>query len=74
MALVNGCNRLSPRLFNEIGRLKLPMKKVVQIYGSNQDEHDAALLDRADLVIGSDIPAGEIAAKLRETLSRLSSQ
>ncbi len=72
MALVNGQNRLSPRLFNEIGRLKLPMKKVVQIYGSNQDEHDTALLDRADLVIGSDVPAGEIAPRLREVLSRLS--
>ncbi len=74
MALVNGHHRLSPRLFNEIGRLKLPIKKIVQIYGSNQDEHDAALLDRADLVIGSDVPAGEIATKLRETLSRLSVQ
>jgi signal transduction histidine kinase len=74
MALVNGHNRLSSRLFNEIGRLKLPMKKVVQIYGSNQDEHDTALLERADLVIGSEIPAGEIATKLREALSRLSSQ
>jgi hypothetical protein len=74
MALVNGQNRLSPRLFNEIGRLKLPMKKVVQIYGSNQDEHDPALLDRADLVIGSDVPGGEIATRLREVLSRLSIQ
>lgn len=72
MALVNGHNRLSPRLFNEIGRLKLPIKKVVQIYGSNEDEHDRTLLDKADLVIGSDIPAGEIASKLREVLSRLS--
>jgi signal transduction histidine kinase len=72
MALVNGQNRLSPRLFNEIGRLKLPMKKVVQIYGSNQDEHDTALLDRADLVIGWDVPANEIAPRLREVLSRLS--
>jgi signal transduction histidine kinase len=72
MALVNGQNRLSPRLFNEIGRLKLPMKKVVQIYGSNQDEHDSVLLDRADLVIGSDVPAGEIASRLRDVLSRLS--
>jgi hypothetical protein len=72
MALVNARNRLSPRLFNEIGRLKLPIKKIVQIYGSNEDEHDKALLDRADLVIGSDIPAGEIAHKLREVLSRLS--
>lgn len=72
MALVNGQNRLSPRLFNEIGRLKLPMKKVVQIYGSNQDDHDPALLDRADLVIGSDVPATEIAVRLREVLSRLS--
>ncbi|HTG43470.1 MAG TPA: ATP-binding protein [Verrucomicrobiae bacterium] len=71
MALVNGQNRLSPRLFNEIGRLKLPIKKVVQIYGSNQDEHDGALLDCADLVIGADIPPGEIASKLREVLSRL---
>ncbi len=71
MALVNGQNRLSPRLFNEIGRLKLPMKKVVQIYGSNEDEYDTALLDRADLVIGSDVPAGEIASRLREVLSRL---
>lgn len=72
MALVNGKNRLSPRLFNEISRLKLPMKKVVQIYGSNQDEHDTALLDRADLIIGADVPEGEIAPRLREVLSRLS--
>jgi signal transduction histidine kinase len=72
MAVVNGQNRLSPRLFNEIGRLKLPIKKVVQIYGSNEDEHDKALLEKADMVIGSDIPAGEIAGKLREVLSRLS--
>ena len=72
MAVVNGQNRLSPRLFNEIGRLKLPIKKVVQIYGSNEDEHDKALLEKADMVIGSDIPAGEIASKLREVLSRLS--
>jgi nitrogen-specific signal transduction histidine kinase len=72
MALVNGQSRLSPRLFNEIGRLKLPIKKVVQIYGSNEDEHDRALLRQADLVIGSDIPAGEIASKLRDVLSRLS--
>ena len=72
MALVNGKNRLSPRLFNEIARLKLPMKKIVQIYGLNQDEHDSALLERADLVIGSDTPAVEIAGKLLEALSRLS--
>jgi signal transduction histidine kinase len=72
MAVVNGHNRLSARLFNEIGRLKLPIKKVVQIYGSNEDEHDQGLLDKADMVIGSDIPAGEIAGKLREALTRLS--
>ena len=71
MALVNGQARLSPRLFNEIARLKLPIRKVVQICGSNEDEHDRALLDKADMVIGSDIPAGEIAGKLREVLSRL---
>ncbi len=71
MALVNGRNRISPRLFNEIGRLKLPIKKVVQIYGSNEDEHDRTLLDAADMVIGSGIPEGEIAGKLREVLSRL---
>ena len=72
MAVVNGQNRLSPRLFNEIGRLKLPIKKVVQIYGSNEDDHDKALLEKADMVIGSDIPAGEIANKLREVIARLS--
>jgi two-component system cell cycle sensor histidine kinase/response regulator CckA len=72
LAVVNGQNRLSPRLFNEIGRLKLPIKKVVQIHGSNEDEHDKALLEKADMVIGSDIPAGEIANKLREVISRLS--
>jgi hypothetical protein len=72
MALMNGHNRVSPRLFNEIGRLKLPIKKVVQIYGSNEDEHDRAVLKQADLVIGSEIPAGEIASRLREVLSRLS--
>lgn len=72
MAVVNGHNRLSPRLFNEIGRLKLPIKKVVQIYGRNEDEHERGLLDKADMVIGSDTPAGEIAGKLREVLSRLS--
>ena len=71
MTLVNGQNRISPRLFNEIGRLKLPIKKVVQIYGSNEDEHDPHLLDAADMVIGSETPAGEIASKLREVLSRL---
>lgn len=71
MAVVNGQNRLSPRLFNEIGRLKLPIKKVVQIYGSNEDEHDPGLLDKADMVIGSSVPEGEIAMKLREVLSRL---
>jgi hypothetical protein len=73
MALVNGENRLSPRLFNEIGRLKLPIKKIVQIYGSNEDEHDRTLLDAADMVIGSDTPGSEIASKLREALSRLPS-
>jgi hypothetical protein len=52
--------------------LKLPIKKVVQIHGSNEDEHDKALLEKADMVIGSDIPAGEIANKLREVISRLS--
>ncbi|MGZ8920448.1 MAG: two-component system sensor histidine kinase NtrB [Limisphaerales bacterium] len=72
VAVVNGHNRLSPRLFNEIGRLKLPIKKVVQIHGSNEDEHDRALLDKADMVIGSDTPAGEIAGKVREAISRLS--
>jgi signal transduction histidine kinase len=72
MALVNGQNRLSPRLFNEIGRLKLPIKKVVQIYGSNEDEHDQALLKQADLVISSEVPAGDIASKLRDVLSKLS--
>jgi signal transduction histidine kinase len=72
VAVVNGQNRLSPRLFNEIGRLKLPIKKVVQIHGSNEDDHDKALLDKADMVIGSDIPASEIANKLREAISRLS--
>ena len=72
MAVVNGQNRLSPRLFNEIGRLKLPIKKVVQIHGSNEDDHDKALLEKADMVIGSDIPAGEIANKLREVIARLS--
>lgn len=72
VAVVNGQNRLSPRLFNEIGRLKLPIKKVVQIHGSNEDDHDKALLEKADMVIGSDIPAGEIANKLREVISRLS--
>jgi hypothetical protein len=71
MAMVNGQNRISPRLFNEIGRLKLPIKKVVQIYGSNVDEHDRNLLEAADMVIGSEIPAGEIACKLREVLSRV---
>jgi signal transduction histidine kinase len=72
MAVVNGHNRLSPRLFNEIGRLKLPIKKVVQIHGCNEDEHDKALLEKADMVIGSDVPASEIANKLREVISRLS--
>ena len=72
MAVVNGQNRLSPRLFNEIGRLKLPIKKIVQIYGSNEDEHDKTLLEKADMVIGSDTPASEIANKLREVISRLS--
>ena len=72
MAVVNGHNRLSSRLFNEIGRLKLPIKKVVQIHGSNEDEHDRALLDTADMVIGSDMPASDIAGKLREAISRLS--
>lgn len=71
MAVVNGQNRLYPRLFNEIGRMKLPIKKVVQIYGSNEDEYDPALLDKADMVIGSAVPPGEIAMKLREALSRL---
>jgi hypothetical protein len=71
MAVVNGHNRLSPRLFNEIGRLKLPIKKIVQIHGSNEDEYDKALLEKADMVIGSDIPAGEIAGKLREVIARL---
>ena len=74
MALVNGVNRVSPRLFNEIGRLKLPIKKVVQIYGSNVDEFDQNLLEAADLVIGAEVPGGEIASKLREALSRLPSQ
>ena len=74
VAVVNGHNRLSPRLFNEIGRLKLPIKKVVQIHGSNEDEHDRALLDKADMVIGSDTPAGEIAGKVREAISRLSAE
>jgi signal transduction histidine kinase len=73
MAMVNGENRISPRLFNEIGRLKLPIKKVVQVYGSNEDEYDRNLLASADMVIGSETPAGEIASKLREVLSRLSS-
>lgn len=70
MALVNGQNRISSRLFNEISRMKLPIKKIVQIYGSNEDEHDTSLLERADFVIRSDIPTNEIAAKVREVLSR----
>ncbi|HEX7860773.1 MAG TPA: ATP-binding protein [Verrucomicrobiae bacterium] len=72
MALVNGQNRLSSRLFNEIGRMKLPIKKVVQIHGCNEDEYDKALLEKADMIIGSDVPAGEIAGKLRDVISRLS--
>ncbi|HET6406969.1 MAG TPA: ATP-binding protein, partial [Chthoniobacteraceae bacterium] len=72
LAVVNGHNRLSPRLFNEIGRLKLPIKKIVQIHGCNEDEYDKALLEKADMIIGSDTPAGDIAGKLREVISRLS--
>lgn len=70
LALVNGKNRVSSRLFNEISRMKVPIKKIVQIYGSNEDEHDTGLLERADFVIRSDLPANEIAAKVREVLSR----
>jgi signal transduction histidine kinase len=72
MALLNGQTRLSQRLFNEVGRLKLPIKKIVQIYGSNQDEHDPEVLGLADLVLGAEIPAGEIASRVREVLCKLS--
>lgn len=70
LALVNGQNRISSRLFNEISRMKMPMKKIVQIYGSNEDEHDTGLLERADFVIRPEIPSSEIPAKVREVLSR----
>lgn len=71
MALLNGHGRISSRLFNEISRMKMPIKKIVQIYGSNEDEHDPVLLERADFVISSDIPPMEIAGKVREALGRL---
>jgi two-component system, cell cycle sensor histidine kinase and response regulator CckA len=70
IALLNGNGRFSPRLFNEIERLRLPMKTIVHVYGSNEDEHDAALLQQADFVIGPDIPTNEIPRKVREVLSR----
>ena len=70
LAVLNGRTRISPRIFNEIDRLKLPVKKVVQVAGCNVDEHDSAFLHAADLVISSDVPASEIAAKLRAVLNR----
>lgn len=69
MAVVNGRTRVSSRLFNEISRMNLPVKKVVQISGSNQDDHDSGFLRLADLVIGSDVPAGDIAARLGDLLN-----
>jgi signal transduction histidine kinase len=71
MALVNGQGRRALQLFNEISRLKLPIKKIVQIYGSNEDEQDTTLLERADFVISPHIPPSAIAAKVREVLARV---
>ena len=70
LAVLNGRTRISPRIFNEIDRLSLPVKKVVQVAGCNEDEHDSAFLEAADLVMGSDVPASEIAARLRAVLNR----
>ncbi len=72
MAVLNGQSRLTPRIFNEINRLKLPIKTIVQICGSNEDEHDSAILERANLVLGSDVPPVEIAARLRDVLTHRS--
>jgi signal transduction histidine kinase len=72
MAVLNGQGRLTPRIFNEINRMKLPIKTIVQICGSNEDEHDSALLERANLVISSEVPPVEIASKLREVLAQRS--
>ncbi|MGN6386522.1 MAG: ATP-binding protein [Verrucomicrobiota bacterium] len=70
MTILNGQTRLTPRIFNEISRLKLPIKTIVQIAGSNEDELDGALLERASLVIGSEVPPLEIASRLREVIFR----
>ena len=70
VAVLSGRLRVSPRIFNEIDRLNLPVRKVVQVAGSNQDELDSAFLAEADLVLGSDTPASEFAGKLHDLLQR----
>ena len=70
MTVLNGSSRLSPKIFNEISRLKLPLRKIVQIAGCNADEHDTAMLDRADLVIGSEVSPLEFASRLRDVFNQ----
>jgi signal transduction histidine kinase len=70
MTVLNGQTRLTARIFNEINRLRLPIKTIVQIAGSNEDELDSGLLERANLVIGSEVPPLEIASRLRDVLTR----
>ena len=55
---------LSSTLFREIERYRMPVKIILQIVGSNQDELDTQILKRLDLLIPPDLGAHEILAKL----------
>jgi signal transduction histidine kinase len=53
-------------LLNEVRNRKLPMKRVIQIAGRNQDELDNRLLRQADAVLSPDIPEREILDRLSQ--------
>jgi hypothetical protein len=55
-------------LFDNIAREKLPLKTVLQVVARNQDELEAQLLSKTDLLIPADSPVTEMLNRLRSLL------
>ena len=55
-------------LCRRIRDYKLPLKTILSVFGCNQDELDASLLEDVDAVLPFDLPAPDFLARLKSTL------
>ena len=59
----------SLELFSEIAKAKLPVKRILQVVGRNQDEVETAWLRSADLVVGEHANGPELISRIRSLLA-----